>query len=98
MTSARRFNDKVPLDEKRERLKYLQKTQNNYSREKNISMLDRVCEVLVEGMSKKDVRYMTGKTRTNATVNFAGGDDLRGRLVSVRIREAHLHSLSGERV
>jgi hypothetical protein len=41
---------------------------------------------------------MTGKTGANKTVNFAGGDNLRGMLVSVKISGVHLHSLKGELV
>jgi tRNA-2-methylthio-N6-dimethylallyladenosine synthase len=49
-------------------------------------------------MSKKDPNFMTGKTGSNKTVNFAGGNDLRGMLVSVMIKDIHLHSLKGELV
>lgn len=96
MTTATNFTDKVSSQVKRERLKILQETQEGYSLERNTGMLHKVEEVLVEGVSKKDPRCLTGKTRSNKTVNFVGDDSLRGRLVSVKIKNAHLHSLSGE--
>ena len=98
MTSATRFKEKIPSDIKRERLRILQETQNEYNLEKNKAVLHKVEEVLVEGKSKKDPNFMTGKTGSNKTVNFAGGDNLRGMLVSVKISGVHLHSLRGERV
>ena len=98
MTHASRFNDKIPSDVKRERLRILQEAQNGYSLEKNKAVLHKIEEVLVEGVSKKDPHCMTGKTGTNKTVNFAGGDNLRGMLVSVKISSVHLHSLKGELV
>ena len=98
MTHASRFNDKIPSDVKRDRLRILQEAQNEYSLEKNEAVLHKTEEVLVEGVSKKDPHCMTGKTGSNKTVNFAGGDNLRGMLVSVKISGVHLHSLKGELV
>jgi tRNA-2-methylthio-N6-dimethylallyladenosine synthase len=98
MTHASRFNDKIPSDVKRERLRILQEAQNGYSLEKNQAVLHKIEEVLVEGVSKKDPHCMTGKTGANKTVNFAGGDNLRGMLVSIKISGVHLHSLKGELV
>jgi tRNA-2-methylthio-N6-dimethylallyladenosine synthase len=96
MTPSIRFKDKVSSDVKRERLKILQEAQKEYSLKKNKLMLNKVEEILVEALSKKNPNCMTGKTRSNKTVNFVGEDSLRGKLVSVKIKNAHLHSLSGE--
>ena len=98
MTQATRLQHKVPSDVKKERLKILQEAQNEYSLEKNKAVLHKIEDVLVEGVSKKDPHCMTGKTGTNKTVNFVGGDTLRGMLVPVKISGVHLHSLKGERV
>ena len=56
----------------------------------------RVAPAAHEGISKKDSSRVTGTTRSNKTVNIVGGIDLTGKLVPVRIKEVHLHSLSGE--
>ena len=96
MTRATNFEDKVSSGVKRERLKILQEIQEGYSLRKNRVMVDKAEEVLVEGVSKKDPHCMTGKTRSNKTVNFAGKDSLKGKLLSIKIKNAHLHSLSGE--
>lgn len=98
MTQATRLQHKVPSDVKKERLKILQEAQNEYSLEKNKAVLHKIEDVLVEGVSKKDPHCMTGKTGTNKTVNFVGGEHLRGMLVPVKISGVHLHSLKGERV
>jgi tRNA-2-methylthio-N6-dimethylallyladenosine synthase len=96
MTPARELADKVPSDLKGERLRLLQEMQREYSLKKNRLLLNRVEDVLIEGISKKDSQRVTGKTRSNKTVNTVGGAALRGEVVPVRIREVHLHSLSGE--
>ena len=71
--------------------------QIQHSLEKNRALLGRREEVLVEGPSKKDPGRMTGKTRSYKTVNFAGDKELIGRVIHVRIRDAQVHSLLGER-
>jgi len=96
MTPATQLADKVPSDVKAERLRLLQEMQGEYSLKKNRLLLNRVEDVLVEGISKKDSRRVTGKTRSNKTVNSPGGEDLQGKVVPVRIKKVHLHSLSGE--
>jgi len=53
-------------------------------------------EVLVEGYSKQSERDVTGRTRTNKTVNFEGDLGLVGRLVQTKITKAYAHSLRGE--
>jgi tRNA-2-methylthio-N6-dimethylallyladenosine synthase len=95
MTPATQLADKVPSDLKGERLRLLQEMQCEYSLKKNRLLLNRVEDVLIEGISKKDSRRVTGKTRSNKTVNTVGGEELRGKVVPVRIQEVHLHSLSG---
>jgi tRNA-2-methylthio-N6-dimethylallyladenosine synthase len=96
-TAATRFDGKISPEVKGERLKILQAVQMEHSLEKNRTLLGRSEEILVEGVSKKDVRRVTGKTRTHKTVNFMGSEELRGRLVSVNITEANAHALYGER-
>jgi len=96
MTRATDFEGKISSEVKRERLKILQEIQEGYSLKKNRVMADKVEEVLVDGVSKKDSHCMTGKTRSHKTVNFVGKDSLRGKILAIKIKDAHLHSLSGE--
>jgi tRNA-2-methylthio-N6-dimethylallyladenosine synthase len=61
--------------------------------------LGKVEEVLVEERNTKRPEQVIGRTRTNRLVFFAGEiDELRGRLVQVRITEARKFSLTGELV
>jgi len=52
-------------------------------------------EVLCEGPSKTNPARLMGRTRTNKIVVFAGGDELVGELVDVRIERATGFSLYG---
>jgi tRNA-2-methylthio-N6-dimethylallyladenosine synthase len=55
-------------------------------------------EVLVEGVSRKDASRLTGRTRSNKIVHFAGPDALVGELHGVMISEAGFVSLRGDPV
>ena len=56
----------------------------------------RILPVLVDGVSRKDAREASGRTRCNRVVNFdAQGRELLGTVVPVQITEALPHSLRG---
>jgi len=95
-TAAVGFDGKVDPDEKRRRLIELQSLQDRHTQEKNDRLVGSTVEVLVEGPSRNTSRDAMGRTRTNKIVNFAGGGNLVGKTVRVRIVEAFLHSLRGE--
>jgi tRNA-2-methylthio-N6-dimethylallyladenosine synthase len=88
--------DKVEETVKSERLWRLQKFQKKYTLMKNKKLEGKEEEVLVEGVSERDLKKITGRTRSNKVVNFEGKTELNGRLVYVRIKKAFLHSLEGE--
>jgi tRNA-2-methylthio-N6-dimethylallyladenosine synthase len=88
--------DKVDEKVKAERLWRLQNFQKKYTLMKNTKLEGKTVEILAEGLSQKDPQRLTGRTRNNKVVNFAGNIELRGRLVSVLIKRAFLHSLEGE--
>lgn len=96
MTAALRFEGKIPAEVKAERFSLLQELQNEHSLIRNRTLLNTEEEVLVEGISRKDGRRITGKTRSNKTVIAEGREELTGQLVSVRIRGVTAHTLSGD--
>ncbi|MGE5255985.1 MAG: tRNA (N6-isopentenyl adenosine(37)-C2)-methylthiotransferase MiaB [Hyphomicrobiales bacterium] len=106
-----RFTDKVPVQEKRERLQTLLELQEAITYAKNRALVGTVQEVLVEGFSKKQAPgggpegsppQWTGRTPGNKVVNFrcsTGPSGIRearaGQLIPVRIEKALAHSLWG---
>ena len=52
----------------------------------------------MEGPSKKDPAKLTGRTRTNKIINFPADPSCIGQLVPVRVTQAGLYALAGERV
>ena len=102
-TKAADMADQVPHGVKIDRLSRLIELQNGITREINEARVGQVFEVLAEGPSAKDPRKLTGQTRTLKTVNFTlpeGGtrspESLTGKLVPVRMLQAHLTGFTGE--
>jgi tRNA-2-methylthio-N6-dimethylallyladenosine synthase len=97
-THAAQYDDQVEEKIKQQRLAVLQDIQKEITLRKNVAVEGRTEEVLVEGTSKQSDQDMTGRTRTNKSVNFKGDLNLAGKLVPVRITKGYAHSLRGERV
>ncbi len=97
-TPAAGMQDQVPEEVKRERIYRLIELQQGISREKNEEYNGQTVEVLVEGESKTDPEMLTGRTRTNKLVHFAGDPALTGELVRVKIANVHTWSLFGDLV
>ncbi len=64
--------------------------------ENNHTMIGKIEEVLVESKSRNNPKILTGRTRTNKIVNFAGDESLIGRSIDVKIVSQHKWYLAGE--
>ena len=94
--SAKIYNNDVPDDVKKERLKTVQTLQREISLAKNRQRIGDCEEVLVEGQSKLKAEQVMGRTRANRIVNLTGSSHLIGEFVQVRITGATANSLLGE--
>ena len=92
-TAAAKLQDRVPLEEKEQRLYKLNDKLNKYFLISNQKMLDTVVDVLVEGKNEKGKLY--GYTDTNKLINFNGAEDLIGQIVKVKVTDAKTWSLDG---
>ncbi|HEX8071395.1 MAG TPA: tRNA (N6-isopentenyl adenosine(37)-C2)-methylthiotransferase MiaB [Pyrinomonadaceae bacterium] len=97
-TPAAKLSDDVSEQEKTARFRELEALQMGIQRRVYESYVGRTISVLVEGVSARAARDVTGHTTCHKVVNFAGGRELLGEIVSVRITEAKAHSLYGELV
>jgi tRNA-2-methylthio-N6-dimethylallyladenosine synthase len=96
-TPAAALADDTPHAVKLERLQRLQALLDAQSLAISRSRVGTVQRVLIEGRARKDAREWKGRTACNRIVNLsAGGRDLSGQLLNVRITEALPHSLRGE--
>jgi tRNA-2-methylthio-N6-dimethylallyladenosine synthase len=95
-TPAATMPDQVPEDVKARRNAALLEVAARVAAGRSRTLEGRTMPVLVDGTSRKNPREATGRTRCNRVVNFdAGGRDLLGCVVPVRITQALPHSLRG---
>jgi tRNA-2-methylthio-N6-dimethylallyladenosine synthase len=95
-TPAADMSDQVPDAVKAERNAVLLEITGRIAAQRSRRLAGRVLPVLVDGVSRKDAREASGRTRCNRVVNFdARGRGLLGTVVPVRITEALPHSLRG---
>ena len=83
---------------KKHRLGILQSVISSNTAEINQQMVGTIHSVLVDSISRKSDAQITGRTENNRAVNFAGGKELIGQFVDVKITEARTNSLQGELV
>jgi len=94
--ASKMFADDVAGEIKRRRLDEVLRLQAGISRRKNEAWIGRIEEILVDGIAKLGRGQMTGRTRANRIVNFAGAAELFGAIAQVRITGAGANSLTGE--
>ncbi|QNO16511.1 tRNA (N6-isopentenyl adenosine(37)-C2)-methylthiotransferase MiaB [Alkalicella caledoniensis] len=98
-TPAAKMEEQVRKEDKSRRLTALIDLQNQISKEINEgSYLGNTFTVLVEGPSKNNPDFLSGRTTTNKLVNFSApsNESLVGQIVKVKIIEAQTWSLLGE--
>ncbi|MBI5740762.1 MAG: tRNA (N6-isopentenyl adenosine(37)-C2)-methylthiotransferase MiaB [Nitrospirae bacterium] len=97
-TKALDLPDHVDEKIKARRLSEILTIQEGITYSKNRLLEGKVFDVLVEGVSETDCDKLTGRTGSNKIVNFYGSQNDIGRSLDVKISEAKLHSLVGEKV
>ena len=97
-TVAENMDNHINEDVKKVRFDRLLAVVNEAATKTAQAYQDKVVEVLVEGVSKKNPEYMMGRNRQNKLVNFKGTEDLIGKLVNVKITEPKSFSLNGEMI
>ena len=96
-TPAAEWGNQVDEKVKKERLARINALAGKHALERRQRYLGRVEEVLVEQRNPKRPEQVKGRNRQGCPVFFVGdADELKGRLVPVRITEALTYSLVGE--
>ena len=94
-TPAADMVDDVSEEEKKQRLYILQDRINQQAQSYSRKMGGTVQRILVEGVSRKNVIEISGRTEINRVVNFEGSPELVGTFVDVEITEVRTNSLRG---
>ncbi|EFA73969.1 tRNA-i(6)A37 modification enzyme MiaB [Raphidiopsis brookii D9] len=98
-TPAALWDNQLSEEIKSDRLQRLNHLVNVKAAQRSQRYLGRMEEVLVEDQNPKDQSQVMGRTRGNRLAFFQGDiNQLRGRMVRVKIQEVRAFSLSGELV
>ncbi|MDF7650360.1 tRNA (N6-isopentenyl adenosine(37)-C2)-methylthiotransferase MiaB [Candidatus Pantoea formicae] len=97
-TPAADLPDDVSEEEKKQRLYILQERLNQQAMAWSRRMLGTTQRVLVEGISRKNVMELMGRTDNNRVVNFEAPVEMIGKFVDVEIIDIHATSLRGKLV
>ncbi|MBQ9428527.1 MAG: tRNA (N6-isopentenyl adenosine(37)-C2)-methylthiotransferase MiaB [Clostridia bacterium] len=95
-TPAAEMEDQIPDEIKGARMRRLLELQDGISYAKNQAMLDSVCRVLVDGVSKSNGGVYAARTEGNKLVHFSADRDLTGAFVNLKITRAEPFNLHGE--
>jgi tRNA-2-methylthio-N6-dimethylallyladenosine synthase len=94
-TPAAEMSEQIDESVKETRNQDLLDVVNESARRAHERMVGQNVEVLCEGPSKTNVERLMGRTRTNKIVVFAGGNEVIGDLVDLRIDRSNGFSLCG---
>lgn len=95
-TPAEKMDFQLTVEEIKSNFDRLLEVQNEISAKKNKALEGTVQKVLVEGVSKNNDKFLSGRTDGSKIVNFAGDKSLIGDIVSVKITNSATWSLTGE--
>ena len=95
-TPADKMENQVPEEIKHNRFNRLKSLYEEMMEEINKEYINSVQDILVEGYSKTNDKYLTGRTDTNKVVIFEGSSNLIGQNIKVKIISEHMWYLKGE--
>lgn len=95
-TNAAMMQDFIEYKEKVSRLIRIKKAFEVVTSEINDEMIDKVYSILVEGKSKTNDKYYTGRTNNNKIVIFKASDEDIGKIKNIKITNNNLWYVTGE--
>lgn len=96
-TVAANMEDNTLQEEKVSRLERLKNLYENILNENNEKLIGKEEKVLVEGKSKTNDEYYTGRSTSNKSVIFKANKEDVGKIIKVKINENHLWYLKGKK-
>ncbi len=96
--AAKKFEDDIPLELKKQRLSEVIALQGRLSYERNRLDLGKIHKVLIEGFSKKSKEDLYGRNSANKVVVFPKEIYEKGQYVDVLIQECNQATLLGKAI
>jgi tRNA-2-methylthio-N6-dimethylallyladenosine synthase len=97
-TKAYEMKDNIDEETKTARLMEIVELQRNISYELNSQMVGREYEIIIESLSKKSDKMLTGRTDGNKSVIISRNGTSIGEKVLVKIRSANSATLFGDEI
>lgn len=94
--AARKYEDNVPLEEKKRRLSEVIELQMAHSLESNKRSVGKVHHVLIEGDSKRSSEMQCGRNTQNVMCVFPELNNKKGEYVNVLVKDCTAATLIGE--
>ncbi len=94
--AAKKFEDDIPLDIKKRRLKEIIEKQQAISLERNKLDVGQTQKILIEGTSKRSEEHLQGRNSANKVVIFPKGTEVKGEYVNVKIHDCTAATLFGD--
>ena len=95
-TPADKMENQIPEEIKHKRFDRLKALYETQLAENNKEYVNTIQNLLVEGYSKTNSEFLTGRTDTNKVVIFEGDSSLIGKFIPVKIVSEHMWYLKGE--
>ena len=95
-TPAEKMDNQIPEDIKHKRFDRLKELVEKMMKENNMTYINTIQDILIEGTSKNNTDMLSGRTKTNKVVVFKGSNELIGKIVKVKIVSEHMWYLKGE--
>ena len=95
-TPADKMENQIPEEIKHKRFDRLKALYETQLAENNKEYINTIQNLLVEGYSKTNSEFLTGRTDTSKVVIFEGDSSLIGKFVPVKIVSEHMWYLKGE--
>lgn len=93
--AERKYEDDVPTDVKKRRLREVTEIQREHSLMHHQKYIGQIQEILVEGPSRKSDEQLCGRNTQNAMVVFDRGDHKAGEYIKVKINDCTAATLFG---
>ena len=94
--AAKKYEDDIPLDIKKRRLKEIIEKQQAISLERNKMDVGQTQKILIEGTSKRSEEHLQGRNSANKVVIFPKGTEVKGDYIHVKIHDCTAATLFGD--
>ncbi len=96
-TRAAKMEGRIPDDVATDRIQRLIAAQEEITADIHKSLIGKKEQVLVESLSKRDAKQVSGKGMRNITISFPGTSEDIGKIIPVTITSSGVSTLRGER-